>query len=297
MQAVAPSSESTLAVMKFSALGDIAMQLPFFRAIGKPFCIITSPIGKLFLEDEFTDFIVLRDKSLRCHLELLRAMRRRHFDDLIDLQGNDRSRFLSRLTGSAVHNGYDPQRKPAPTELVRDIRARAEANPSFVRRPRSYIVFNMGSSAKWAAKRPPMHKWVEFAEMVNRRFGLPIRLTGSAEEREYIDSIAARLPGDIEVLAGETNLQELKKLLTGAFLTVSTDSAAMHISAVQGTPTIGLFGSTTHESKLKHPWTCALYDRSFYPDGIMPVCTDKVGAYYDHIDLNEGLDALEAYLV
>ena len=259
--------------------------------------IITSPIGKALLDDEFSDFIVLKDKSLLSHLKLIREIRKHGFSDLIDLQGNDRSRFVSACSGSRAHNGYDPNRKPSFSELAKTIKKKVAEQWVFEPKPRNYIVLNAGSSAKWAAKRPPIKKWIEFAEILNAQFNLPIKLTGSKEEVEYISSIAKQLPGSIEVLAGKTSLCELKVLLRNAFLTISTDSAAMHISAVEKTPTIGIFGSTTWKCIGYVPWTIGLYDHTFYPDGIPPKsCQAEVRNYYDHINLSEGLETLKEYL-
>jgi len=284
--------------MKFSALGDIAMKLPFMRTVEKPVCIITSPLGKAFLQDEFSDFIVLKDKSVGSHIRLIREIRKRRFSDLIDLQGNDRARFISSWSGAGhIHNGYDVNSPYRPySDMVRSIEAQINLRPVQGNKDRNYIVFNTGSSAKWSAKRPPVTKWVEFAEIVNARFALPIKMTGSADEVKYVNSIASRLPGDIEVVAGETSLTGLKNLLADAFLVVSTDSAALHIAAVQGTPTIGIFGSTTWKGKLPYDWGKGLYDRTYYPDGNMPTCVGQIDNYYDHIDLREGLDALKDYL-
>lgn len=286
-----------LAVMKFSALGDIARILPFLRAMKEQPCIITSPVGKAFLEDEFDDFIVLKDKSAWSHIRLIREIRKRKFSVLIDLQGNDRCRFIDYFSGTTVDKEYKHIDKSNCSSRVREIYK--EASRITVCRNKTaaeYIVFNIGSSAKWAAKRPPAEKWQEFAEIVNARFGLPIKLTGSADEVEYVNSIAADLPGDIEVVAGQTNLIELKALLADAFLVVSTDSAALHIAAVQGTPTIGIFGSTTWKGKLPYDWAKGLYDHTYYPDGNMPTCIEQIDNYYDQIDIQEGLSALGVYL-
>lgn len=281
-----------MAVMKFSALGDIAMKLPFLRAVEKPFCIITSPIGKAFLEDEFSDFIVLKNKSLLSHLRLILEIRKRRFSNLIDLQGNDRSRFINACSAARIHNKY-----VASSPLVDAIEARMEQAVTFEKKERTYIVFNTGSSAKWTSKRLPAEKWREFAEVVNRRYGLPIKLTGSSDEVEYVNSIAGELPGDIEVLAGKTSLIEIKTLLANAFLTVSTDSAALHISAVQGTPSIGVFGATPWFIPPYRPWLTCIYDHTFYPDGIRPKqAQPEVRRYYDHIDLEEGLNTLKVYI-
>jgi ADP-heptose:LPS heptosyltransferase len=287
--------------MKFSALGDLAATLPFLRTMSPCPCIITSPMGKAFLKDEFDDFIVLPKKSIATHLQLVQAVRQRGFSDLIDLQGNDRCRSLSRaisfFSKTRIHNGYDPRSKYSEfSPYAAEIFERARASQKFVPKPREYIILNTGSSAKWAAKRPPLWKWQEFAALLDARYQLPFKLTGSQEEYAYIQGIAESLPYQTEVLAGKTSLAELKPLCRGAFLTVSTDSAAMHISAAEQTPTIGIFGSTTLNNVPGPPWAVGLYDREYYPDGQLPKCTDKVDGYYDHINLEEGLIALQAYL-
>ena len=96
--------------------------------------------------------------------------------------------------------------------------------------------------------------------------------------------------------SGKTSLIELKVLCRNAFLTVSTDSAAMHISAAEGTPTIGIFGSTTQKSIPASPWAIALWDNSYYPNGNLPKCTSDIGNYYDNIKLEDGLKKLEPFL-
>lgn len=289
------------AVMKFSALGDIARTLPFLRELGPNTTIITSPLGKAFLEDEFSDFIVLPNKSFSSHFRLIQEIRKRKFDHLIDLQGNDRCRFLTKIvertTSTQIHNRYDPKSKYRPfSDLGTEIWDAAELKQNFEPKPRKYIVLNAGSSPKWSAKRPPVWKWKEFAGILSETYNLPIKLTGSPEEVDLINSIARELPGEVEVLAGKTSLSQLKPVLRGAFLVVSTDSAAMHIAAVEKTPVIGIFGSTSTAYIPHYPWCHALHDSVYYPDGKLPLCTEKIGPYYDHINLQEGLNALQEYL-
>jgi ADP-heptose:LPS heptosyltransferase len=292
---------SNTAVMKFSALGDIAAILPFLRQMSPPPCIITSPLGKAFLEDEFTSFIVMPDKTVKSHLRLIRDVRSRGFQDIIDLQGNDRSRFLSKafvLANKAQsHNGFNKNYKYQPfSPMAQKISQDAQAAQVFQPKPRDYIVLNAGSSAKWSAKRPPLWKWQEFAIILDERFNLPFKMTGSKDEIEYISNIAEQLPFEAEIVAGKTTLSELKSLLSNAFLTVSTDSAAMHISAVEGTPTIGIFGSTTQKSIPNAPWAAALWDHVYYPDGKLPKCTAEHSNYYDGIKIEQGLDELDEFL-
>ena len=149
--------------MKFSALGDIAAYLPFMRSLDPNTYIITSPLGRSFLEDEFSNFLVLEDKLIKSHIKLICEIRKHNFHDIIDLQGNDRCRLLSKLCRIAshtiTHNGYDPSSKYQPfSSLVQDISNKANAARYYQPKPKEFIILNTGSSAKWSAKRPPAWK-------------------------------------------------------------------------------------------------------------------------------------------
>lgn len=286
-----------IAVIKLSALGDIASTLPYIRAMDPVPCIITSPIGKAFLKDEFSDFIVLDKKSFASQLRVILEVRKRRFTDILDFQGNKRCRLIGRFSGSRVHDVARVFVHNVPgSELTQSVIDKGTRNIKCGKRERTHIIFNTGSSPKWTSKRPPAKKWREFAEILNARYHLPIKLVGSEEERPYVEEIARVIPGDIEVLAGKTGFPELKKVIRDAFLTVSTDSAALHISKAEGTPTIGIFGSHAIGGKMRFPWTVGIYDRVLYPDGNLPIAEQQPGNYYDHVDLNEGLEALAEYL-
>jgi ADP-heptose:LPS heptosyltransferase len=291
------------AVIKFSALGDIACAMPFLRAIKVKPAIITTPMGQELLKDEFDDFLILKSRKLSDVLALTSQIRKRRFDILIDMQNNDRSRAIDTLSGikRKFTNRGMPRGIPAYDNALRILDPSGlfgEIDTRFEPKPRDYIVLNTGSSAKWVSKRLPDHKWQEFAAILQARYQLPLILTGSPPEVNYVTELAEKLPGEIRNLAGKTSLQDLKKTLKNAFLTVSTDSAAMHISAAMKTPTIGLFGATNWvRSRPFGPWATALYDQTFYPDGQPPVPNrEECDPYYEQIDLTEGLDQLAPFL-
>lgn len=285
------------AALKFSALGDIASTVPYLRAMEPTPCIITSPLGKAYLQDEFSDFIVLDKTSFKSHINAILEVRRRKFTDIVDFQGNKRCRLIGITSGSRVQDGvtHFVHRTPPPPYVARII-DRAFEQMECKPKQLTHIIFNAGSSPRWTSKRLPIPKWCEFAGILHERFGLPIKLVGSAEERPYIQTIADELPGEVENLAGKTGFPELKKVIREATLTLSTDSAALHISKSEGTPTIGLFGATAPGGKMQFPWTVGIYDRVRFPDGNLPIADPEPRAYYDHIDLREGLEALERYL-
>ena len=290
------------AVIRFSALGDIAYTMPFLHALKVRPLIITTAMGRELLKDEFDEFLLLKGKRLADVLALVAQIRKQRFDVLIDLQNNDRSWAIDSLSGAKKKftNKGMPRGVPTLDNMMRILRPTGmlgELDTAFERKPREYIVLNTGSSEAWKSKRLPDHKWQEFAALL-KRYNLPFVLTGSPDEADYVTALAGKLPGEVRNMAGKTSLQELKKLLREAFLTVSTDSAAMHISAAMKTPTIGLFGATNWiRSAPLGPWTTVLYDRTVYPDGKPPVPNrTESGAYYAQIDLTAGLERLAEFL-
>ena len=292
-----------MGVLRFSALGDLALALPFIRALTVKPVILTMPLGHSLLSDEFESFVVLKDKSPGSVLRFICALRRERLDALIDLQSNDRSRVITRFSGarriydrtfqSHVYSAVEAWQK-----IIEPSGLMGPLDLTFVPKPRDYIVLNMGSSAAWLSKRLPAAKWREISATLHDRFGLPFVLTGAADEREYVASLAGQLAGRTENRAGQTSIQQLKHLLAGAYLTVSTDSAAMQISAAMKTPTIGLFGATNWvRSAPIGPWSRTVYDTTFYPDGVPPAVNRREALpFYDHIQVADAVQSLAAYL-
>lgn len=293
-----------IGVLRFSALGDLALALPFIRALAVKPVVLTMPLGQALYQDEFETFVVLKDKSIPSLFRFTRETRQKRLDVLLDLQSNDRSRLLTRFSGAGrvyertfkarVFSAVETWRK-----IVEPSNLLGPLDMAFTPKPRDYIALNMGSSASWLSKRLPESKWREISAILHERFGLPFILTGSGDEREYVADIARHLAGRCENRAGQTSIQELKHLLAGAFLTVSTDSAAMQISSVMKTPTIGIFGATNWiRSAPFGPWSRTVYDKTFYPSGQPPpVNIRECQPFYDHIDICPALEELAPYLM
>ncbi len=281
-------------VYRFSALGDIAAALPVFRALKNPL-ILTSTIGRELVKDEFADIEVLESKSVADLLGFLWRLKRRGLREFIDLQNNDRSRFLRMFFTAYTNEGVSFNQ--CATRIFYDIAKKCgDIDPldeRFEPKELTYIVLNAGSSPKWLSKRLPDHKWREFSEVLLERFNLPFVMTGDRNEAEYIERLSKKIVGKVEVMAGKTSIQDLKKILTEAFLVVSTDSAPMHIAAAQKTPTIGLFGATNWiVSAPFGPWSVALWDkRRFKAPPVKNL--QEIGDYYDGLRIEEGLEELE----
>ena len=308
-----------LCLLKFSALGDLAQIEPFLPSLAQAFNItfLTSSLGYEYYKDSphIAHFIVLKSKKLKHLLETIPQYCAK-FDYFVDLQGNDRSKFLSLFSFTKRLGNYTKAFKlatiPDPLKpyileqsvyhldlfsILSQLPVTFEFTP-FEKKERSYIVLNCGSSPKWISKRLPIEKWKEIAHVLYEKFHLPFVLTGEKAEYDYIETIANAISYPNEIYAGKTTIVELKELLANAFLTVSTDSASLHISSVQRTPSIGIFGpSSWIYAKPFGPWSTALYDTEFY-EGKEPPAKNRqeVELYFESIEIAPALEILKSYL-
>jgi len=289
------------AAVRFSALGDIATTIPYLRMLKNPL-IVTSKMGYELLKDEFDEFFVIDPKKI---WDRWRARRRVAGMEVYDFQNNRKSRSITKSAAKLYDNSFIPVERIVSRPIYESYeeilrRAGIEVRPdyTFTPKPKDYIVLNTGSSPKWRSKRLPAHKWREFSEVLWERYGLPFVLTGDKNEAEYVQQLSRHIVGKKEVIAGKTTIGELKRVLDGAYMVVSTDSAPMHIAAVQKTPTIGLFGATNFiMARPWGPWSVALYDKKLFAEGKPFEKNQKaIGNYYEGIDINEGLEALARYV-
>ena len=114
----------------------------------------------------------------------------------------------------------------------------------------SYIVIH--PTTRWKFKQWDIEKWKEITSYINI-LGLKVLFTcgPDKDEVEYIKNILVDDKKNTSTL-GQTSLIELAKLIENAQLFIGVDTAASHISAAVGTPSVILFGPTDEWSW--HPW-------------------------------------------
>ena len=98
--------------------------------------------------------------------------------------------------------------------------------------------------ARWPYKEWEYEKWVQIIDWLWEEYGIPTVIVGAPEEREKSINIANECKGKIFNLTGKTTLEELSGVLSLSGLHVGVDSAAPHIAAAVGTPTITIYGPT-----------------------------------------------------
>jgi lipopolysaccharide heptosyltransferase III len=102
--------------------------------------------------------------------------------------------------------------------------------------------------SRWKYKEWSHSRWGELIDRLWQDYQLPSVLIGSPDEAGTIDQITGERSDHAFNLAGKTTLGELSAVLAASSLHLGVDSAAPHIAAAVGTPTMTIFGPTNWKS-------------------------------------------------
>ena len=101
----------------------------------------------------------------------------------------------------------------------------------------------MNPFSRWSYKEWDLRKWSEVVDRLWEEFQIGTVLVGSKSERERAQRLCRERTA-VHNLAGTTTLAELAALLQRSLLHIGVDSAAPHIAAAVGTPTVTIYGPT-----------------------------------------------------
>lgn len=123
----------------------------------------------------------------------------------------------------------------AARERVRSLLSRegADRHPGLV---------TVNPFSRWKYKEWDYGKWADVLDRLWKKHDLPSAVVGSREEGEEAAGIVGKCAGPAFNLAGKTTLGELAALISRSRLHLGVDSAAPHIAAAVGTPTVTIFG-------------------------------------------------------
>jgi heptosyltransferase-2 len=113
------------------------------------------------------------------------------------------------------------------------------------RRSRDAPLIAISSAAAYGpAKEWPPPYYAKLIDLLNEAAGAECILLGTPSERFKCQEIAAMSRTGALVAAGNTDVGELKALLSLCSGFAGNDSGAMHLAAALGIPAVGIFGST-----------------------------------------------------
>lgn len=262
-------------------IGDAVMSLPALRAIRGIFphaevAVLAKPwVADVYAHEGAIDRVLPYTGTRR---EIATRLRAERFDAAILLQNAFDAALVTWMAGIPIRIGYNRDARglllthaipvPEPGEIPRHERfyylellrraglmerfpvcdairldgiedARAAGCAHVARLGIEGQVIGVSPGAAFgSAKRWPADRFAAVAREFPR-----VLLFGSAAERELCESIAATVPGAVN-LAGQTTLREFIDLAAACTLFLTNDSGAMHIASALGVPTVTVFGAT-----------------------------------------------------
>jgi lipopolysaccharide heptosyltransferase II len=274
-------SGGRILVTRLQYLGDVVLSLPLVDALAERFprleidYLCRSPVDELLRGDRrFSRVWSLDGSSLR----LVRGLRARRFDAVIDLYSNPRSAWLSWLSGAPVRIGGNrrgrrhlythpitvpPQVRAATAfhmqygrplgvmgaagkpviEIGPDERASAREKLASLGVTPDRPAVGIHPGGKWVVKRWPVTSFADLSLALAERLGTQVVvLTGPGEE-EHTAALADRL-GTSACRVPALPVRQVTAVLSELDAVVVSDGGIMHLSAAVGTPTVGIFGSS-----------------------------------------------------
>ncbi len=96
--------------------------------------------------------------------------------------------------------------------------------------------------SRWRYKEWPTQNYIALIDHIGSRYPVHIVITGSADERGRATDLVKETRTEAYNLAGKTTIGELAGVLKRCDLVIGIDSAAIHIAAAVGTPTVSIYG-------------------------------------------------------
>ncbi len=266
-------------VIRFSAIGDVAMSVHAVRALRKTYPDLAITVATRERQAGFfsgipdIDFIFLpKEKGFKGLRILLKRIKAGRFDYIADIHNTLRGKIIRFVLGfcgvrSAAFDQMRAGRRrikrkkqlepPLRNHVLRFCDVFAKLGypvdaPEPVREIRTVPEVFGAKTCTWAGIAPfarkekkiyPEHLRTRLIELMSLRFGKVFVLSGPGEEKAYADSMAERFPNVVSVF-GKTNMNGEVALISNMDVLVTMDSSAMHMASLTGAPFVALWGGT-----------------------------------------------------
>jgi predicted lipopolysaccharide heptosyltransferase III len=276
-------------LLQLKRIGDLILTTPAINAVRKQYpdahitLAVSNECAELLPAVSNVDQVLIARRNLR-DVAMVSSVAGKKFDYCIDFTRNDRSAFLTLLSGAGKRVASYRVREQSKTRArvytdlvgvrVRDMHTidynlalldpldiRAASAPPQLDIPRMmrekadrlrhdrnisrpYVILHPGSARR--EKMWDAAKWAEVIEhfVENHQSALVLTSGPSADEQKHIAEIANRTRQTFVNLSGETDLLTLAALIGDAQLLITVDSAPVHFAASTHTLQVILFGPT-----------------------------------------------------
>ncbi|MDE3058566.1 MAG: glycosyltransferase family 9 protein [Bacteroidota bacterium] len=284
-------------MIKLRAIGDVLLSTPAIYNMRQAYPNATID----FLTEEFAadvvrgnpwvNDVITFSKKRDSSFGLLRTVRSRRYDLVIDLFCNPRSALVTKISGARTRAGYPFRGRryaynsyvSPRSDDVHNVEFNLDAlrrldipivssQPFFPIDDRSKIfagdwlkkenltgktIVALNPSGSWETKRWGLQHFADFGDRVAEKYDAEIVLVWGPDEEGDAATIQMRMKHRPHIIP-RTSLKQLGAILQRCSYVVSNDSGPMHIAAAVRVPTLGIFGPTTPRLQgpygEKHAW-------------------------------------------
>jgi len=292
---IPPNSIRKILILKLGGLGDVFLSTIVIESLRAHFpsaqvdYLVEKAGCEAIIHDLRVRSVFVLDKNTMSPLSVIRHVRQRRYDIVIDLWGNPRTAIITFLSGASYRVGLDfGWRKHLYSILGESQRDRlhgAEVNLQALKamaipivRPTLHyplsandiayangfwssnqlqgrFVIGVVPAGSWPSKRCEPEKFAQIASRLAAEHNAAILIVwGPADESEAKD-IKQRC-GSIAVLAPTASLSKNLALLSRCGAIIANDSGPMHLASAFNVPILCLYGPTSPEGPYGtiHAW-------------------------------------------
>ena len=305
MRNVPLTPPENIAIVRFSALGDVVLALPLLRGLQRTFphaaiTWITSPLGyDLLGKVEGVSFAVYdKPRAFADYRNFYRSFGNRKFDAVLALQANLRINMLYPALHAPRKIGFDRMRAREGQWLVSNQQVDytgphrldsfvalgaawgveshpPEWNLTLSEEDRTFAATTLANLPRpilalhpvssKAERNWPFERYAETVTSARERWGGSFVFTGGNSPLER--EYCARLAGIGGIdLSGRTTPRQLAAVLERVDGVIAPDTAAVHLARAMDTPVIGLYAVASPE--LSGPYGRMEYVVNRYPDAV-----------------------------
>jgi heptosyltransferase-3 len=273
----------SILVIKLRAIGDVLLSTVVAKNLRRAFpdaridYLTEPPSNEILKNNPHINSTLIYDRSAMTGIDLIRLVRRRKYDLVIDLFGNPRTALVTRLSGAMFRVGYRFRWRTYAYNMVVEPRGAEVHNTQFnldalevigvdIQDRNLYfhltsddekfveefisrfplhgkLLVGLNAGGGWYTKRWGLDRFAALGDRLVQEFGADIVLMWGPGQREEVEKVQSLMKSHA-LIPPATTLTQLGALLKRCSLVVSNDSGPMHIAAAVGTPIVGIYGPT-----------------------------------------------------
>jgi len=276
-------------VIKFGGIGDVLLSTPVLPNLKKYFpdaeihFLTHTSCREIFIDNPFIERYYTYNFGEPDSKRLLKSMRDKAFDLVIDLYGNPRTASLCFFSKAKYRVGYDFRNRKYAYNIIAEAKNNKEHNVEFnldaireieipveTRELVFYInkshkkfaddfvnsnvigkkeIFGIIISGGWETKKYKTKDYPGLIKKIKEKFDVNILLIWGVESEKNECEEIKRNTGDYVYVSPQTNLKYSSALMRKCKLIIGNDSGLLHLSVASGVPVLGIYGPTNPVSQ------------------------------------------------